>query len=277
MEKNNISVVVCVKNEEQNIAECLASIKMEHPDEIIVVDGNSSDNTVKIARRYTDNIVITKDSNLTRDRQIGINRASCDYIALIDGDHRLRHGDLLSLLADLKTYNFDIVQSQLWSSLDDNWMNKGEAEMWDVNHNHPGPKTMVGVAPAMYRKSIFHEVYFDDDITSTIDDTDFIYRVSLNKSLSFGVGNTKIEQVHKCTCGEYWRKFKWYGIGDGEFCYKHPNRAFSMVFHLCVRYPIIYVFKCLLNGKLYAAPFCFLQGVIRAKWMFKKLFSLKFC
>jgi glycosyltransferase involved in cell wall biosynthesis len=55
---NNLSVVVLTKNEEQRIACCLESVKWA--DEIIVVDDESSDQTVAIARRYTDKIFSRK-------------------------------------------------------------------------------------------------------------------------------------------------------------------------------------------------------------------------
>lgn len=138
MEK--ISVVVCVKNEETRLKECLETIRNNNPDEIIVVDGSSTDKTVEVARRYTDHIIITQNSNLTRDRQIGLNSATNEYIAMIDGDHRLKCGDLQSLLHDLIDNNFAVVQSQLKSYKNNNWLNKGEEQMWDLNHNFPGTK-----------------------------------------------------------------------------------------------------------------------------------------
>lgn len=265
--KGRISVVVCVKNEEERLTECLNSIVANAPHEIIVVDGNSTDKTVEIARQYTDKVIISRGSNLTRDRQIGIDKAQNEYIAMIDGDHRLEKKDLEFLLRDLIDFQFDIVQSQLKSYKNNNWMNKGEEEMWDLNHNIPGPKKMIGVAPAMYRKSLFEKVQFDDTITKTIDDTDFIYRLSQIPGIHYGIGRTKIAQYHTASYKDYMRKFKWYGIGDGEFCIKHKNRAASMRFHLFFRYPIIYPLKALLKGKFYAALYCMLQGIVRAKWM----------
>ena len=40
MNSKKISVVVCVKNEESRLEECLKRIKLNNPDEIIVVNGN---------------------------------------------------------------------------------------------------------------------------------------------------------------------------------------------------------------------------------------------
>lgn len=267
MNREKISVVVCVKNEEHRLDDCLKSIKLNEPDEIIVVDGDSNDRTAEIARMYTDKVITTHDSNLTRDRQIGLNAAKNEYIAMIDGDHRLKKDDLNSMLNDLLDNQFAIVQSQLKSFCNMNWLNKGEEQMWDLFHNIPGPKSMIGVAPAMYRKSIFEKIQFDDTITKTIDDTDFIYRLSLLPNISYGIGCTKIAQFHTESYKDYVKKFKWYGIGDGEFCIKHRKRALSMWFHLLVRYPLLYPVRAILSGKIYAAGYCFLQGVIRARWM----------
>ncbi len=267
MDRIKISVVVCVKNEETRLEECLKRVQMNEPDEIIVVDGDSSDRTAEIAYKYTDHVITTHKSNLTRDRQIGLNAARNEYIAMIDGDHRLEKGDLERLLNDLLDNKFVIVQSQLKSFSNMNWMNRGEEQMWDLFHNIPGPKQMIGVAPAMYRKSIFERILFDDRITKTIDDTDFIYRLSRLPDVRYGIGNTKIAQLHTDAYRDYIKKFKWYGIGDGEFCIKHRNRAPSMWFHLLIRYPLIYPVRAILKGKIYAAGYCFLQGLIRAWWM----------
>jgi len=47
-----VSVVVCVKNEENKIKNCLNSIKKNKPDEIMVIDGDSKDKTFDIAKHF---------------------------------------------------------------------------------------------------------------------------------------------------------------------------------------------------------------------------------
>ena len=58
--KFKVSVVVCTKNEEKRIVSCLKSISKNKVDEIILVDGNSSDNTVKLAKKFIDKVIISK-------------------------------------------------------------------------------------------------------------------------------------------------------------------------------------------------------------------------
>jgi glycosyltransferase involved in cell wall biosynthesis len=266
-----ISVVVCTKNEESRLEACLQTIAANSPDEIIVVDGDSKDNTRVVASRYTERVVHSKNSNLTRDRQIGLDAAKNDLIAMIDSDHRLNPSDLKSLLADMNEFDLDIVQGQLVAPNDVGFWAKAESDAWSLVHNLPGPKTMIGTAPCIYKKKIFDLVKFDDHITSSIDDTDFMYRLSHHKEIRIGIGRTQIMQYHFADFDEYRRKFIWYGRGDGQFCRKHPERAASMFYHLLVRYPIIYSLKALVNLKFRAMPFFIFQGWVRFYGLLKGL------
>ena len=112
----NLSVVICVRNEEKRLRECLETVYANNPDEVILVDGHSTDNTVAIAREFQDIVIVESfNSSLTRDRQKGLDTAKNQLVAMVDADHRLRPGDLASLLADMQKFQFDIVQSGLVS------------------------------------------------------------------------------------------------------------------------------------------------------------------
>ena len=171
------SVVVCVKNEEKRIKKSLQGIVKNNPDEIIVVDGNSNDNTKKIAKEFTDKIFNSNEKSLTKDRQIGIDKCKNELIAMIDADHILEKNDIYNLIKDMKEMNFDIIQSQLKPLCNSHYLNRGEGDYWEVIHNKPGGKKMIGTAPAIYKKTVFEEIKFDGYITSKMDDTDFCYRL----------------------------------------------------------------------------------------------------
>ncbi|MBI5456414.1 glycosyltransferase family 2 protein [Candidatus Kaiserbacteria bacterium] len=259
-----LSVVVCVRNEEKRIRDCLVGVYANNPDEVILVDGNSSDKTVAIAREFPGiHTIVSKNSNLTRDRQIGIDAARNELVAMIDGDHRLKKEDLEALYKDMVEYDLDIVQAGLVSSSDTGYWHRAEGALWELTQNAPGPRTMISTAPSIYKKSVFKKVRFNDSLTSTVDDTDFMYRLSKFPELRVGVGKTKVVQHHFADLGIYLKKFQMYGKGDGEFCRKHPNRAPSMLFHLLIRYPFLYSWRAIRAGKAYAAPFFMLHGTMR--------------
>tara|TARA_B100001027_G_C16252789_1_gene325318 strand:- start:533 stop:1354 length:822 start_codon:yes stop_codon:yes gene_type:complete len=256
------SVVVCGKNEEKKINKCLNSIIQNRPDEIIFVDGNSTDKTVDFVKNFTDKIFVRKNSNLTNDRQFGIDNCKNELIVMIDCDHILRENDIKNLINDLFNFKFDLIQSQLEIYEKKSLMSLAENQSYQVVHNIPGRKKMIGVAPAVFKKEIFSKVRFDDHITKTIDDTDFIYRLR-EKNYLFGIGNVKIYQDHNSSITQYLKKFLWYGKGDGEFIQKNPDQFFNMFYHLLIRYNFIYFLKSLFKFKLIAIPFFWIQSFTR--------------
>lgn len=80
-----VSVVIAVKNEEANIKRCLESVRWA--DEIIIVDNGSTDNTVEIAKRYTDRIYsYNKNDLIPKIQQFGIDKAKEEWILVLDAD-----------------------------------------------------------------------------------------------------------------------------------------------------------------------------------------------
>ena len=79
-----ISAVVITYNEEKNIRRCLESLKFA--DEIVVVDSESKDKTVSIAREYTEKIYIQKWLGFARQRKFACKLASSEWVLNIDAD-----------------------------------------------------------------------------------------------------------------------------------------------------------------------------------------------
>lgn len=81
-----LSVVLAVHNEEKHLAACLDSIK-DIADEIIVIDGESTDSTVKIARRYKARVISTSNKpNFHINKNLGIDAARRAWILQLDAD-----------------------------------------------------------------------------------------------------------------------------------------------------------------------------------------------
>lgn len=80
-----ISVVIATKNEENNIRQCLESVKWA--DEIVVVDDVSTDMTLEIAREYTSEIFI-RDSggDFHTNKNFGAEKATAEWILSLDAD-----------------------------------------------------------------------------------------------------------------------------------------------------------------------------------------------
>ncbi len=83
-----LSVVIPVYNEEKYLAACLDSLMAQSikADEIIIVDNNSTDNSLEIAKKYPVTIIHEKKQGITPTRNRGFNEASSAIIARTDAD-----------------------------------------------------------------------------------------------------------------------------------------------------------------------------------------------
>lgn len=92
-----ISAVINTRNEEKNIRYCLESVKW--CDEIIIVDMESDDKTVEIAREYTDKIY-SHEKVMAFDvaRKFAVEKASGDWVLLVDADELIPNSLKMKLI-----------------------------------------------------------------------------------------------------------------------------------------------------------------------------------
>lgn len=84
---NKVSVVVITKDEEKNISDCLKSV--EWADEIIVIDSESTDKTVELAKQFTDRIFIRKWEGYVPQKKYALSLAKNEWILSLDADERI--------------------------------------------------------------------------------------------------------------------------------------------------------------------------------------------
>jgi len=84
---NKISVAIATYNEELNIKRCLEAVA-DWVDEIIIVDGNSEDNTVKIAKQVSKVKIIstTNKAMFHTNKQMAIDACTNPWILQLDAD-----------------------------------------------------------------------------------------------------------------------------------------------------------------------------------------------
>lgn len=111
-----LSLVIAVFNEEDNIAPLMEKIDeslygIEH--EVIMVDDGSTDNTVSRIKEFatprTKLVALAKNAGQSTALKAGIDEATGEYIATIDGDLQNDPADIPALLDLIETEDWDVV------------------------------------------------------------------------------------------------------------------------------------------------------------------------
>src|SRR5436190_14060739 len=82
-----ISATIITFNEEENLADALSSL--DWADEIIVVDSESTDCTVAIARQFTDKVIIQKWLGYAAQKNFATEQTAHDWVFNLDADERV--------------------------------------------------------------------------------------------------------------------------------------------------------------------------------------------
>jgi glycosyltransferase involved in cell wall biosynthesis len=88
MNKPLVSIIVPTLNEEKFISLCLNSLNNQtvsrNKYEIIVSDSSSHDNTVKVAKRLADKVIVCKRQSAGFGRNFGVKQAKGKYLGFVD-------------------------------------------------------------------------------------------------------------------------------------------------------------------------------------------------
>ena len=159
-----VSVCMIVKNESEVLGRCLDSLKTIW-DELIIVDTGSDDNTMDIAREYTDRVYeFPWTGDFSEARNYALDKATCDYIYTADADEILEGENVDAFLA-LKSCldgSVDVVQMYYGNQLDQGTVYNYDKEL--------RPKLFKRVRPIRFMDPI-HETL---DLDPVIIDSDIV-------------------------------------------------------------------------------------------------------
>jgi len=267
-----VSVIVCAYNEEKDIKECLEAIRLNHPAEIWVIDGGSSDLTVQRAAQCQAIVKIAPQRGLVYQRALGLSLVTQPYVAFVDADDVLDPDCLELLLADLNGKGYAAVQAQSRSYSLNSYCEKAVDALAQLKVRQPGPTRMLG-RPVLHVTEILKEISFDLNWgRSYNEDTDLSIRHEL-KGLTMGIGRGRARRKQPKSLGAWLKKWKNYGRGDAQIIRKHPFKKWSILHHQLINYPILISWEALRLGKGQYVPFYILFGLVRFTFMLEEFFA----
>lgn len=259
--QKNLTVTVCTLNEEKNIRNFLRKIGIENFFEVIVVDGNSDDQTREIAESLGAKVLNVGRNGLAYQRNLAVEATKSKYVALLDADHRVSPEVLDVLITELEKYKYTGIEAQIKSENNLNYWDTGMELNFEISHNFPGARRMIGT-PCIYRTEVLKKINYNKKILGPSDDTDLCYRLVKN-GYTLGVGTPVVYQIHRSTFKSFVKKWIWYGTGDAQFIIEHPERFFSIIKHQIYTYTIKKSLSAVSNKKIKYIPFFVMCGLLR--------------
>ena len=123
-----ISAVILTKNEEKNIKDCLK--QLDWCDEIVVIDGYSTDKTVKLAKDLGARVYQRElENDFSKQRNFALSQAKGKWVFFVDCDEKVGSGlkkEIISLIKKERGGDYSGFYIQRKDKFLGSWLNYGE-------------------------------------------------------------------------------------------------------------------------------------------------------
>ena len=119
------TVVILVKNEEENIKDCISSVNFA--DEILVIDDGSSDNTREVAKYLGARVIKRKlDENYAKQKNFALKKVEEGWVMFLDADERVSEGLKKELIAAAKSEIYSAYEVRRIDKFLGKWLKYGD-------------------------------------------------------------------------------------------------------------------------------------------------------
>jgi len=249
--KNKLtSVLICVRNSEKIIKKTLLSIKKNQPNEIILIDGSSTDKTVKIAKKFTNKIFYDNGLNLGLAKNIGLQHVKNPYLVMLGPDDILENNFISKAVNEIESSSkktFGLLAPKTIKNAK-NFYEKGQNAIYKLSTRYT--LRTIGV-PCIIKMKCLKYTNFDKSFSAN-EDTDLSERLHRKGYIAKWGLKFKCFEFEKLDRLKFYKRYTWYGRGDFNFCkkwiHKDINVSIRHFFHPFLTYFLKYGFYFLRKG-----------------------------
>jgi glycosyltransferase involved in cell wall biosynthesis len=254
--RNAVSVQICTLNESRNIRQCLETVLANQPEDILVIDGGSTDETVEIASAMGVRVLSPGKLGLGPSRKLGYMSATTDFVAFVDADDRLPPTWIKDMIAELTAGSYSALQSSLRAANTETWWGRG----WDIYFQEsvvPTADTIIVGRPALF---VTKDLQADESDFESLDEDTHMSLAFEKRGLRQGIGSPVAYRYVEDTWNQNAAKWQSYGRGYREFVNQNPNRGNALIRHMLLTIPFERALPPLFRGQLQQPIFGFLMA-----------------
>ncbi len=220
-----VTLIASVKNEAGNVENWLRGIKEQSrpPDEIIIVDGGSTDGTVEQLEAFTQKstiamrVIRAPGTNMARARNIAVEQAKHPIIAVTDFGCVQAQTWLERLIQPFKIEPETRVSAGFYRSIDRMGRDHGGDGIWPGINNINPQDFLPSCRSVAFHKEAVHAVGgFPEWLTKTGEDTYLDLELKRLGGEWGVVPEAVVDWVIPDTLSSYLKKMIYWSIGDGE-------------------------------------------------------------
>ena len=224
-----VSIIIATLNNEQTIGQCLKAVcELNYPKdslEIIVVDGCSTDSTIKIAEQYPVKVV-SSPLNAPAAYNYAMKIACNDVLGFVDSDAKVEKEWLNKLVTHLADVEVVGVSGgiETWNT-ENPWARSIGYDMTNRYSRLKKYATRIATMNLLLKKRIIEELGgFDEHLPSQYD-TDLGFRITrMGYKIVFD-STAKCYHFNRTSVAAFFRQQLQYGKNTLKLYFKHANLA----------------------------------------------------
>jgi glycosyltransferase involved in cell wall biosynthesis len=221
-----VSVVIPTYNSEKTLAVCLESIRKQtyRNIEVIVVDKNSGDRTIEIAKQFGCKVYVINARERSEQVNYGVRKASGKYIYKVDSDFIVEPAVVEEAVRKCEEEGYDAICVHNTSDPTISFWTRVRKLERDCYRDDE-----LNVAARFFRREVFEAVGGFDESLVACEDYDFHNRLLKR---GFRVGRIKAQEIHigePKSLRDVAKKYYYYGITIGEFIKLNPQKGIKQL------------------------------------------------
>ena len=265
----DISVVICNKNSLEYLKKSVPPYKKSNIKELIVIDGRSTDGSLRYLKKQKVKVVSDKGRGLSYSRGLGVKLSRGKYVFVAGPDDICKGNFFDVLIKKFKKSEFDaatiLIKVKKKVTYWDSYFN-----FWFKYIRKVGPAKTIGT-PTLYKKKLFKLVKYRT-FPLVCDDTDISAQI-IKKKYKIGVLDLTIDQTNNNSFQDFYRKFYDYGKSDCDYYFLN-KKNFNFIQKIkTLLHPLKHFINCfflaIFTFKINYMPFAFISTFIRYKGLFE--------